>query len=145
MLYTTDSIEYFPVVDRSRRSQNDNSGRQFNSLNNRSSGIRARGYLWGHLIIDIQINPFKTTGYVYIFNPPGSTIYPSKDVQGRLFLCLKIHKINDLASIGVRRRPRPSMLSCIPRGIPGLQLLFFGIHDQRWNTPWVPKPRTSPT
>ena len=60
-------------------------------------------------------------------NPPGSTITTSKDVHGRLFLCLKSSKYGAFSATSVRECPAGSMSFGIPNGIPSLQVLIFGI------------------
>ncbi|WP_221034490.1 hypothetical protein, partial [Pseudomonas syringae] len=60
-------------------------------------------------------------------NPPGSTTSSSKDVHGRLFLCLKSRKIKDLSAIWLCRGFLSASRLGIPNGIPSLPVLFFGI------------------
>ena len=56
-----------------------------------------------------------------------TTTSTSKDVHGRLFLCLKSSKYKALASIGVHGRPTESTSPGIPHGIPSPSVVIFGI------------------
>ncbi len=87
------------------------------------------------LILTIIINRIN-----YRFKLPRPTTSSSKDVHGRLFLCLKSSKYGGFSAIEFHYCSHRSILKCIPSGIPSARLVNFGIHEQRWSTPCAPKP-----
>ncbi|WP_238704620.1 hypothetical protein, partial [Pseudomonas nabeulensis] len=63
----------------------------------------------------------------------GSTISSSKDVHGRLFLCLKSSKYGAFSTTSVHGRPGTATLYGIPNGIPSPIVLIFGMPTPSWN------------